>query len=97
MKAKIYIKILTSHILFQNYPNPFNPTTNICYELLKSGFVKLIVYDALSREVETLVNEKQSAGTYKSTFNASNYPSGIYFYRLSADGYADTKCMILIK
>lgn len=83
--------------LYQNYPNPFNPTTNICYELLKSGFVKLIVYDTLSREVETVVNEKQSAGTYKSTFNASNYPSGIYFYRLSADGYADTKCMILIK
>jgi hypothetical protein len=84
-------------ILFQNYPNPFNPSTNIRYDLPKNGFVKLIVFDALGREVETLVDEKQNAGTYETTFDASKFPSGVYFYRLTTDGYSKTKKMILIK
>jgi hypothetical protein len=57
----------------------------------------LIVYDALGREVETLANEKQSAGTYESKWDASKFPSGIYFYRLSTDGFSETKKMLMIK
>jgi carboxypeptidase T len=85
------------YVLEQNYPNPFNPSTNIRYEIPKICFVKLIVFDALGREIETLVNEKQSPGIYDAIFNAGQYPSGVYFYRLTADGYSDTKKMILIK
>jgi len=87
----------SSYTLQQNFPNPFNPSTNIRYELPKSGFVKLVVFDALGREVETLVNEKQTAGTYEATFNASQYSSGIYFYRLTTDNFIETKKMILLK
>ena len=83
--------------LFQNYPNPFNPTTNIRYSIPRNGYVRLIVYDALGREVETLANEKQSAGTYESKWDASKFPSGIYFYRLITDGFSETKKMLMIK
>jgi len=84
-------------VLEQNYPNPFNPITNIRYGLPKNSFVHLTVYDALGREIETLVNDKQSAGTYETTFNASGYPSGVYFYRLTTDGFSETKKMLMIK
>jgi hypothetical protein len=83
--------------LKQNYPNPFNPMTNIRYGLPKNSFVKLTVYNALGREIETLVNEKQSAGTYETAFDASRYPSGVYFYRLTTDGFSETRKMLLIK
>jgi hypothetical protein len=83
--------------LSQNYPNPFNPTTNIQYALANSSFVKLVVFDALGREIETLVNEKQSAGTYIAAFNSSRYPSGIYFYRLTAENFSNTKKMLIVK
>ena len=83
--------------LKQNYPNPFNPSTKIQYEIPKIGFVKLVVFDALGREVETLVNEKQAAGTYEATFNASKYSSGIYFYKLTTDRFTETKRMLMIK
>jgi hypothetical protein len=86
-----------SYSLHQNYPNPFNPTTKIRYDLPKNGFVKLVVFDALSREVETLVNEHQSAGIYEVSFNAAHFPSGIYFYKLITDGFTETKRMMLIK
>jgi hypothetical protein len=59
--------------------------------------VTLRIYDALGRELETLVNEKQSPGTYEATFNASQYPSGVYFYRLTTEGFSETKRMMLIK
>ena len=85
------------YTLSQNYPNPFNPSTNIRYEIPKNEFVKLIVFDALGREVETLVNEKQNSGTYEATFDASQYSSGVYFYRLTTDNFSDTKKMLLIK
>jgi hypothetical protein len=87
----------SSYSLEQNHPNPFNPSTSIRYEIPKNGFVKLVIFDMLGREVETLVNEKQNAGTYEATFNASQYPSGVYFYRLMTDGFSDTKKMLLIK
>jgi hypothetical protein len=86
-----------NYSISQNYPNPFNPSTNIRYDLPKSESVKLIIYDALGREIETIVNKKQSSGTYEVTFNASQYPSGVYFYRLTTDGFSETKKMLMIK
>ncbi|MCX6162543.1 MAG: T9SS type A sorting domain-containing protein, partial [Ignavibacteriae bacterium] len=83
--------------LSQNYPNPFNPTTNIRYALPRAGEVKLTVFNTLGKEVETLVNEHQSAGTYEVSFDASQYPSGVYFYRLTTDNFSDTKRMLLVK
>ena len=83
--------------LEQNYPNPFNPTTSIRYAIPKNGFVKLIVFDALGREIESLVNETQSAGVYEVTFDAPHYSSGIYYYRLSAGDFVETKKMLTIK
>jgi hypothetical protein len=83
--------------LGQNYPNPFNPTTNIEFQIPKSGLVNLTIYDALGRKVETLVNQNLCAGTYKADLDASNLVSGIYFYRLSAGDFSETKKMILLK
>jgi hypothetical protein len=71
--------------------------TNIRFQLAKSGFVKLIVFDILGREVESLVNKNLNAGTFEIDFNASNLTSGIYFYRIIGDGFAETKKMILTK
>ena len=87
----------SKYSLEQNYPNPFNPTTNIRYELPKNGFIRFVVFDMLGREVETLVNEKQTPGTYEVTFDASKYSSGVYYYKLITDGFSETKKMILIK
>jgi type IX secretion system substrate protein/putative pyrroloquinoline-quinone binding quinoprotein len=83
--------------LYNNYPNPFNPSTKIQYDVHKNSFVKLVIFDALGREVETLVNEEQSAGTYYIDFNGANLSSGIYFYKLDAGGFTDTKKMLLAK
>jgi hypothetical protein len=83
--------------LFQNYPNPFNPSTTIRYDISKIGLVKLVVYDVLGRTVETLLNEKQTAGTYEINFDASQIPSGIYFYKLTVDNFSDIKRMVLLK
>ncbi|HEY5122801.1 MAG TPA: T9SS type A sorting domain-containing protein [Ignavibacteria bacterium] len=80
-----------------NYPNPFNPITKIRYDLPKNGYVKLVVFDALGREIETLVNEKQSPGTYEVTFDASQYSSGVYFYKIEAGDFNAMKRMVLIK
>jgi hypothetical protein len=83
--------------LLQNYPNPFNPTTVINYQLPKTSAVKLSIYDALGKEMSTLVNESQNAGYYNIEWNASAYPSGVYFYRLEAGSFISNKKMILIK
>ncbi|HMQ77968.1 MAG TPA: T9SS type A sorting domain-containing protein [Ignavibacteria bacterium] len=83
--------------LSQNYPNPFNPATNIKFSVPKAGFVKLIVFDMLGREVETLVNENLNAGTYNVDWKAANYSSGVYFYRLHSGEFSDIKKMVLIK
>lgn len=90
-------KIPKQFSLSQNYPNPFNPMTNVRFQMPKSGFVKLVIFDVLGREVETLVNEQLKTGTYEVDWNASEFPSGVYFYRLEADGYTDAKKMILVK
>jgi acetyl esterase/lipase len=83
--------------LSQNYPNPFNPGTLIGYTLQVASKTTLKVYDILGREVATLVNENQKAGEYKVEFNANNFPSGIYFYKLQAGSFVETKKMILLK
>jgi hypothetical protein len=83
--------------LSQNYPNPFNPVTTISYSIAKNSVVKLCVYDLLGREIKSLVNEYQNSGDYQVIFNAVDLPSGIYFYRIKAGDYFETKKMILIK
>ena len=83
--------------LNQNYPNPFNPTTMIKYAIPERSFVELKVFDILGREVASLVNEEQDAGYYEFNFNAVKLSSGIYFYRIKADDFVQTKKMILIK
>jgi hypothetical protein len=86
-----------SFSLNQNYPNPFNPSTTISYSIPKTGMVTLKVYDVLGREVQTLVNQMQTNGNYKVSFNASSLPSGIYFYNLTSNSFTQVKKMILIK
>ena len=81
--------------LAQNYPNPFNPKTDIRYELAENGYVTLKVYDLLGREIATLVNEFQEAGTYVATWDASNVSSGMYYYRLVSGGFSDVKKIML--
>ncbi|SMO54892.1 T9SS type A sorting domain-containing protein [Gracilimonas mengyeensis] len=83
--------------LKQNYPNPFNPTTVIAYMTQNNGHVQLSVYDQLGRKVQTLVDEFQEAGIYAVTFDAKSLASGIYYYRLEADGKIASKKMTLIK
>jgi hypothetical protein len=90
-------KTPTSYSLNQNYPNPFNPVTKINFELPKSGLVTLKVYDVLGKEVSTLVNEIRKAGDYSIDFNGSALSSGVYFYKIEANGYTDMKKMMLIK
>jgi hypothetical protein len=83
--------------LCQNYPNPFNPSTAIRFELPVRSFVTLKVYDMVGREVAALVNGFTEAGTHEVKFDASGYPSGIYFYRIATDNYVETKKLVLIK
>ena len=83
--------------LYQNYPNPFNPVTNLEFGISDLGFVSLKVYDALGQEVRTLANEIRSPGNYNVEFDGSDLPSGIYFYKLEAGDFVETKRMILLK
>ncbi|NOS84077.1 MAG: T9SS type A sorting domain-containing protein [Ignavibacteria bacterium] len=83
--------------LGQNYPNPFNPQTKIKFSIMQTSFAEMKIFDILGREVKTLVNENLKAGEYEVSFNAANLPSGIYFYRLNAGEFMQTKKMVLIK
>ena len=83
--------------LEQNYPNPFNPTTTISYQLPISSKVTLRIYDLLGREVATLVNQEESAGWKEVEWDASSIASGIYFYKLQANNFIETKKMLIIK
>ncbi|MCZ6702546.1 MAG: T9SS type A sorting domain-containing protein, partial [Ignavibacteria bacterium] len=83
--------------LFQNYPNPFNPSTRIQYVISSRQIVSLKVYDVLGNEIAAVVNEEKPAGSYEVEFNATSLPSGIYFYKLQAGSFVETKKMILLK
>ena len=83
--------------LMQNYPNPFNPTTKIRFALPVSGFATLKLYDAAGKEVAKLLSQQVTAGTFEYELKANNLPSGVYFYRLDAGNFVDTKKMVLVK
>ncbi len=95
--TKINSEIPSSFSVSQNYPNPFNPITKIEFAIPKSSGVKITVYDIAGKEVEVLVNEHLQAGTYQTDWNASANPSGVYFYRIQAGAFLETKRMTLIK
>jgi len=91
------LEIPNSFRLYQNYPNPFNPVTKIKFGLPENANVKLTVFDVLGREVAVLVNEFKYANTYEIDFDASNLPSGVYFYKLFTGGFTAVRKMLLIK
>jgi len=95
--ASIKETTIAKKIVSQNYPNPFNPVTKIKYHLPKNSEVILKVFDMSGKEVATLVNKKQTAGTYEVTFDGTRLSSGTYFYRLQAGEFIETKRMMLIK
>lgn len=90
-------KVPERFALMQNYPNPFNPETKISFSLPQKSLAELKVFDALGREIAVLLSEEVNAGTYNINFNAVKYPSGVYFYRLSAGNFTQTKKMVLVK
>jgi Secretion system C-terminal sorting domain len=90
-------EIPSQFTLEQNYPNPFNPLTTIKFQVPNSSFVNLKVYDVLGNEVATLVNEEKATGSYEVNFDAKGLSSGIYFYRINAGSFVETKKMIVLK
>jgi hypothetical protein len=92
-----YTEIPKVFSLAQNYPNPFNPVTSIKYSVPKQSMVKLVIYDIIGREVAVLVNDVKNPGNYNVSFDASNYASGVYFYRMESGDFTDVKKMVLIK
>lgn len=97
VKVEQEIKIPKIYSLSQNYPNPFNPSTTINYSLKERGFVQLIVYDVLGKEIATLADEEKQRGNYSVFFDGSKLPSGIYFYTLHVNNFVQSKKMLLIK
>lgn len=89
--------IPTEFSLQQNYPNPFNPSTKIKFDIAKSAKVKLTIFNSIGEKIETLLDESFQAGSYETDFDGSKYPSGIYFYRLEANGFIISRKMILLK
>jgi hypothetical protein len=87
----------TTYRLSQNYPNPFNPATTISFSLPSKSFVSLKVFDMIGKEVATIVSEEMSAGSYSRRWNAASLPSGIYFYRLQAGSFTETKKLVLLR
>lgn len=93
----ISTEIPLTFVLEQNYPNPFNPQTKIHFELPKTAFTNLIIYDILGRELAIILNEELKPGTYEADWDGSNFSSGVYFYRLEAGDFTETKKMVLMK
>jgi len=93
----VNVKSPNGFMLQQNYPNPFNPTTTIKYEIPKANFVTIKVFNILGKEVASLVNENKKAGDYNVEFNANKLSSGVYFYRIKAGSFVETKKLILMK
>ncbi len=96
IENKNYI-IPAENILYQNYPNPFNSMTKIEFDIKEKQFVNLNIYNVLGKKIETPVNKTLDAGRYSITFNPENYPSGVYYYKLSTAGSSITKVMIILK
>jgi photosystem II stability/assembly factor-like uncharacterized protein len=94
---KVKNSIPSGYSLSQNYPNPFNPTTNISFTLLSTSFVTLKIFDVIGREVATLVSEELSAGHHARQWNANTTASGIYFYRLQAGSFIETRKLVLLR
>ncbi|MEO8664439.1 MAG: T9SS type A sorting domain-containing protein [Ignavibacteria bacterium] len=101
LNGEVEVGIPSVYSVSQNYPNPFNPSTKIDYDIPYDGKVSILLYDISGREVGKLVNEVKTAGYYTVQFNASNLSSGMYFYRITAQGnsqnFTQTKKMVLIK
>jgi photosystem II stability/assembly factor-like uncharacterized protein len=97
VNIKENVSEINEYDLKQNYPNPFNPFTNLEFKIAKHGFVKLIIYDLTGKEVAVLVNQSMNAGKYKISFNGNNLSSGVYYYKLEANDFLETKKMILLK
>ena len=95
--TNISTEVPDKFVLYQNYPNPFNPSTKIRFDIPKSSLVKLIVYDMIGREVAVLVNSEIKPGSYEYLWDGTNLTSGVYFYRLQAEGFVQVKKMILLK
>ena len=93
----ISTEIPEKYSLSQNYPNPFNPITKIKFNVSKLSSVKIVVYDVIGREVQTLVNETLKPGTYETSFEGSLLNSGVYFYRLITNSFSETRRMLLVK
>jgi len=91
------VATVSEYALRQNYPNPFNPSTSITFDLVESGNVSLRVFNMIGQEVATLVNGNQNRGQHTVSFDATGLPSGLYLYRLEADGFTDLKKMLLMK
>ncbi|MBK9226543.1 MAG: T9SS type A sorting domain-containing protein [Ignavibacteria bacterium] len=89
--------IPSKYELYQNFPNPFNPTTSIRFDLPKSSFVSIAIYDMTGRQVTELVNTNLNAGAYEYNFNATSLSSGVYYYSINAANFSSTKRMMLIK
>jgi hypothetical protein len=87
----------TTFSLMQNYPNPFNPSTTISFSLPSKSIVSLKVFDLTGKENATIVSQELSAGTYSRQWNAAHMSSGIYFYRLQAGSFTETKKLVLLK
>ena len=95
-------EIPKSFSLSQNYPNPFNPATSIKFSIPQKAFVTITIYNVLGEEITKLISEEFSPGTYETNWDATNYPSGVYYYQLTVSSerltkYTETKKMILIK
>ncbi|HMQ81233.1 MAG TPA: T9SS type A sorting domain-containing protein, partial [Ignavibacteria bacterium] len=99
----VSIKTISTNIplkyeLYQNYPNPFNPITKVKFKVPLRSFIQIIIYDILGREKEKLVNQELSASEYETTFDGSDYSSGVYFYQLISNGKKiDTKKFMISK
>ena len=85
------------YALYQNYPNPFNPSTTVRYDLPRTTFVTLTIFDVLGRQISTIIDEEKPAGTYQVNIYVPNLPSGVYFYRFQARDYANTKKFVLLR
>ena len=96
-EIEVEVRVLDKFTLEQNYPNPFNPTTTIGYVLQGKSNAKLTLLNSIGEEIAILVNEEQDKGYHKVEFDGANLSSGVYFYKLSAGNYVETKKMILMK